>query len=256
MSPEQGRRERNKLDKQERIFAAASELFGADGYARVTTQQIAERAGVTNGTLFRYAANKAELLLMVMNSEFDARIAEGREAAASESAVEPAARVMALLAPIARGSRDPHESTTHYQRELLFGEPTERYRAEGLALTATLQKVIANLLRGRIDARPENDGASERPAGDDFPRDRAASNADADADAMNGDDDANLAARAISNVLHLEIARAALEGSTPDDLTATIARQVDLISSGYLRSRHPLTPDASLTESPTKEDHS
>lgn len=220
MSPEQGRRERNKLDKQERIFAAAAELFGADGYDGVTTQRIAERAGVTNGTLFRYAANKAELLLMVMNSEFAARISEGREAAASESAAEPAARVMALLEPIARGSRDPHESTSHYQRELLFGEPTERYRAEGLALTETLQREIADLLGG------------------------------------NTDDDATLAARAISNVLHLEIARAALEGSSPDDLTATIARQVDLISSGYLRSRHPLTPDASLTESPTKEDNS
>lgn len=220
MSPEQGRRERNKLDKQERIFAAAAELFGADGYDGVTTQRIAERAGVTNGTLFRYAANKAELLLMVMNSEFAARISEGREAAASESAAEPAARVMALLEPIARGSRDPHESTSHYQRELLFGEPTERYRAEGLALTETLQREIADLLGGDTG------------------------------------DDATIAARAISNVLHLEIARAALEGSSPDDLTATIARQVDLISSGYLRSRHPLTPDASLTESPTKEDNS
>jgi AcrR family transcriptional regulator len=220
MSPEQGRRERNKLDKQERIFAAAAELFGADGYDGVTTQRIAERAGVTNGTLFRYAANKAELLLMVMNSEFAARISEGREAAAAESAAEPAARVMALLEPIARGSRDPHESTSHYQRELLFGEPTERYRAEGLALTETLQREIADLLGGETG------------------------------------DDATLAARAISNVLHLEIARAALEGSSADDLSATIARQVDLISSGYLRSRHPLTPDASLTESPTKEDNS
>jgi AcrR family transcriptional regulator len=220
MSPEQGRRERNKLDKQERIFAAAAELFGADGYDGVTTQRIAERAGVTNGTLFRYAANKAELLLMVMNSEFAARISEGREAAASESAAEPTARVMALLEPIARGSRDPHESTSHYQRELLFGEPTERYRAEGLALTETLQREIADLLGGETD------------------------------------DDATLAARAISNVLHLEIARAALEGASPDDLLATIARQVYLISSGYLRSRHPLTPDASLTESPTKEDNS
>ena len=237
MSPEQGRRERNKLDKQERIFTAASELFGADGYEGVTTQRIAERAGVTNGTLFRYAANKAELLLMVMNSEFATRISEGREAAASVSAVQPAAsdpasepaahtaaraaaRVMALLTPIARGSRDPHESTSHYQRELLFGEPTERYRAEGLALTETLQREIADLLSG------------------------------------DSDDDATLAARAISNVLHLEIARAALEGSSPDDLLATIARQVDLISSGYLRSRHPHTPDASLTESPMKEDNS
>jgi AcrR family transcriptional regulator len=246
MSPEQGRRERNKLDKQERIFAAASELFGADGYEGVTTQRIAERAGVTNGTLFRYAANKAELLLMVMNSEFAARIAEGREAAASESAAEPTARVMALLAPIARGSRDPHESTSHYQRELLFGEPTERYRAEGLALTETLQREIADLLGGRISGRPGTADTNNQPARADAPPLGEAA----------ADDDATLAARAISNVLHLEIARAALEGASPDDLTATIARQVDLISSGYLRSRHPLTPDASLTESPTKEDNS
>ena len=66
MTAEQGRRERSKLQKRARIFTAARTLFAEHGYAEVTTQQIAEHADVAAGTVFRYAATKAELLLMVL----------------------------------------------------------------------------------------------------------------------------------------------------------------------------------------------
>ena len=47
---ELGRRERNKLEKQTRIFDAAAELFAEKGYSAVTTQEIADRADVAGGT--------------------------------------------------------------------------------------------------------------------------------------------------------------------------------------------------------------
>ena len=64
-----GRRERNKAEKRRRIAEAAAALFAAQGYARTTTQQIAAAADVADGTIFRYASTKPELLLMVMNEQ-------------------------------------------------------------------------------------------------------------------------------------------------------------------------------------------
>ncbi len=49
-------------DAAERLRAAAFELFEADGFADVTAQQIADRAGVSERTFFRYFATKEEVL--------------------------------------------------------------------------------------------------------------------------------------------------------------------------------------------------
>jgi AcrR family transcriptional regulator len=62
-----GRRELNKLDKLHRIKNAARELFISRGYDETTTREIASRAGVALGTVFTYAANKRDLLFLVMN---------------------------------------------------------------------------------------------------------------------------------------------------------------------------------------------
>ena len=43
------------------------ELFAEHGVGGVTTQQVADRADVTIGTLYLYASTKAELLIMVQN---------------------------------------------------------------------------------------------------------------------------------------------------------------------------------------------
>jgi AcrR family transcriptional regulator len=87
-----GRRERAKRDKRERIMAAARELFAERGVSGVTTQQIADRADVAIGTLYRYAATKAELPIMVQNEKFAAAIDDGlaaANAAAGRGALEP-----------------------------------------------------------------------------------------------------------------------------------------------------------------------
>ncbi|WP_308471329.1 helix-turn-helix domain-containing protein [Pseudoclavibacter sp. AY1F1] len=62
-----GRRGRAKQDKHERIMRAAKALFTHHGISGVTTQQVADEADVAIGTLFLYAATKAELLIMVQN---------------------------------------------------------------------------------------------------------------------------------------------------------------------------------------------
>ena len=62
-----GARARAKLEKGERIRAAAERLFAAKGYEQTTTKQVAVAAGVATGTLFLYARDKPDLLCMVMH---------------------------------------------------------------------------------------------------------------------------------------------------------------------------------------------
>lgn len=64
-----GRRERGKLDKRRRIREATREVFRRKGYEAATTREIADLADVAIGTLFAYAADKRELLLMVVNDD-------------------------------------------------------------------------------------------------------------------------------------------------------------------------------------------
>jgi AcrR family transcriptional regulator len=66
-----GQRERNKIDKLRRIKNAARELFVAKGFDDTMTREIAIRAGVGLGTIFIYAANKRDLLFLIVNDELE-----------------------------------------------------------------------------------------------------------------------------------------------------------------------------------------
>ena len=74
-----GRRELNKEDKLRRIKSAARALFISKGFDDASTRDIAKRANVALGTLFSYAANKRDLLFLVVNDDLDdvARLASG-----------------------------------------------------------------------------------------------------------------------------------------------------------------------------------
>ncbi|MDF2116585.1 TetR/AcrR family transcriptional regulator [Roseiarcaceae bacterium H3SJ34-1] len=66
-----GLREQNRLERRARIREAARDIFCLRGYVHATTREIAARARVANGTLFRYATDKRELLFMVINDDLD-----------------------------------------------------------------------------------------------------------------------------------------------------------------------------------------
>ena len=80
-----GQRERNKIDKLRRIKDAARELFIAKGFDDTMTREIAIRAGVGLGTIFVYAANKRDLLFLIVNDELE-NITKEAEASISEQA--------------------------------------------------------------------------------------------------------------------------------------------------------------------------
>lgn len=143
-----GRRERAKQDKSDRIMAAAKALFADNGVGSVTTQQIADRADVAIGTLYLYASTKAELLIMVQNQKFASAIDDGLAIASAQPGKAPLESVLALIRPVVICLREHAENGRIYLHELVFGDPAEPYRREGLALAARLEGGITRLLDG------------------------------------------------------------------------------------------------------------
>jgi AcrR family transcriptional regulator len=58
-----GRREANKRATRQALQSAADRLFASQGYTATTVRDIAEAAGVTERTFFRYFAGKEELII-------------------------------------------------------------------------------------------------------------------------------------------------------------------------------------------------
>lgn len=141
-----GRRERNKEEKRERILAAATELFAVKGVDEVTTQQIADAADIGAGTLFLYAKNKGELLLMVQNANYAAALVAGAAAAANET--DSIDAVMAIASPIVACNRAHVGNGRTYLREMAFGDPTEQHHARALEIVNDTEIQLAqNLIR-------------------------------------------------------------------------------------------------------------
>ena len=61
--PTQGRREAHKQATRQALQQAADRLFAEQGYDATTVRDIAEAAGVTERTFFRYFAGKEELIV-------------------------------------------------------------------------------------------------------------------------------------------------------------------------------------------------
>ncbi|MGA1838719.1 helix-turn-helix domain-containing protein [Herbiconiux sp. 11R-BC] len=202
-----GRRERSKLDKEQRIFQAAAELFESQGFEAVTTQAVSDRADVGTGTLFRYAATKGELLLMVYNHRFADAIAAGRRDAARADGL--ASAVQAAVAPLLEAGRSFSHNAMVYQRELMFGDPTDRFRAEGLALVAELEGALTSLL---LTAGASAESATHAPG-----------------DAVA----ARRAARSIFAVVHLALVQPAINAFPDTDPVAEARAQMAQIVRGY-----------------------
>lgn len=62
------------------IFEATIQVLLAHGHARLTTTKVAERAGVSVGTLYQYFPNKSALLAAVLERFLDAIVTEVEQA--------------------------------------------------------------------------------------------------------------------------------------------------------------------------------
>ncbi len=75
-------RQRRKETRPQELLDAALELFVEKGFAATRSEEVAQRAGVSKGTLYLYYPSKQELFKAVIRHNLSNLIAEGQEVAA------------------------------------------------------------------------------------------------------------------------------------------------------------------------------
>jgi AcrR family transcriptional regulator len=138
-----------------RLRAAAMELFVQRGYEHTTVADIAERAGVTSRTFFRYFADKREVLF-ARSDDFERPLVEALEAAppGSPPMVAVAAALDAAAAMIG-GDRD------HSRRRQAVIASSAELRERDLIKMASLAAALAAGLRRRGVPDPQAGLAAE-----------------------------------------------------------------------------------------------
>src|SRR5271154_6129009 len=66
LEPRPEARRRRKAERPQEILEAAFIEFSRNGYATTTLDRIAERAGVTKGTIYVYFENKEQLFISMV----------------------------------------------------------------------------------------------------------------------------------------------------------------------------------------------
>jgi AcrR family transcriptional regulator len=112
-----------KPDAQGRLMSAAIELFDEQGYEATTVAEIAERAGLTKRTFFRYFSDKREVLFSG-NQDFQRLWLDGLAGAPADAS--PLSVVTAGLDPVAKMFIERH--------------PFARIRAQIVAANPELQE--------------------------------------------------------------------------------------------------------------------
>lgn len=148
-----GRREAAKAAKRARILAAAQEHLRIDGYEAMTMAQVARDADVAIGTVFTYAATKAELLMMMTAHRWAGTVPKVIAAHAHD---DPVVAIRALLQPLVDTSTLEPQTCAAIARELLFGTDGPHQR-QVVALVADLEAAIAAVIAG---ARPTGHAAA------------------------------------------------------------------------------------------------
>jgi len=88
----------------QRLIRAALELFSSRGYHDTTTAQIAKKAGVAEGTIYRHFPSKQQLL----NELYRAALRWALKAVEDSAADPPRARLAAIAQALVEGAvRDP-----------------------------------------------------------------------------------------------------------------------------------------------------
>jgi AcrR family transcriptional regulator len=72
-----GSHQRRKAERPQELIAAALELFVERGFASTKSEDVAQRAGVSKGTLYLYYPSKEELLKAVIRQYLSSQIAQG-----------------------------------------------------------------------------------------------------------------------------------------------------------------------------------
>ncbi len=152
VSPKLGLRERNKLDKRDRIRRAALELFESKGYDATTTREIAELADVGIGTVFMYAEDKRDLLFLIFNDVLDVVVDSAFAKVDGRKALS--AQITAVFSHFYAAFHQRCDLARILLRELVFfssGKQAEQYLANRHRILERLEQIVTNAIaKGKV----------------------------------------------------------------------------------------------------------
>lgn len=134
----------------EAILVAAAQVFRRQGYAGATTDRIAERAGVSVGSLYQYFPNKDAILVVLTERHIDEGFALVRKLLAEALADVPELDSLLRRFVVAMISLHEHEPELHrvlFEEAPLPSSVRRQLRKRENELTAEVA--------GLLDAHPE-----------------------------------------------------------------------------------------------------
>jgi TetR/AcrR family transcriptional regulator, cholesterol catabolism regulator len=132
--------------RRERILDVAVELASAGGYDAVQMREVAERAGVALGTLYRYFPSKVHLLVAAMAREIEGIKVPttGRVASAS-----PPDRVLAVLTRATKAFQRNRNLAGALVRAVMFADASAASEVD--RVTRLMDGIIVRTMRGDSD---------------------------------------------------------------------------------------------------------
>jgi len=143
----------------EAIVEAAAQVFERDGYARATTDRIAERAGVSIGSLYQYFPGKDALLVALAERHADAGVRRVRALLSAAGGAEqihtvPIGEILQLFV---EQLIELHRTQPRLHRLLFVEAPMPKGHHERLSgIEDELASEIATLLRRHPEVRAAN----------------------------------------------------------------------------------------------------
>jgi AcrR family transcriptional regulator len=154
--PTEAQRERRR-----RILRAAADLATEGGFDAVQMREVAERADVALGTLYRYFPSKIHLLVSVLADEMDEL--HDRLKAASAGPESPADRVFAVLQRAVRALGRNPSLYGAVIRAMMFGD--ESTTAENTVVSSRMEAIITRAMTYGVGEPTEDDVAIARLIG-------------------------------------------------------------------------------------------
>ncbi len=149
MEPRKRPRQNRSRAAFEAMLEAAARILEAEGLEALTTNRVAERAGVSIGSLYQYFPNKAALLAELTRRE-RAALLEGLDAVAADTP----RGLLALVARLAAVAVAHQLARPALARALDLAEPLLGLDAETAALDAAVAARLAGLLAAAGVADP------------------------------------------------------------------------------------------------------
>jgi AcrR family transcriptional regulator len=150
LKPRRSPRQERSRETVEAILEAAAQVFERHGYAAGTTNRIAERAGVSIGSLYQYFPNKDSIVVEVMHRHIAEAERVGRPAL--EELVDRVPRLRDGLTTIVLGMIALHKRSPRLHRVLSEEAPHPRAI---LAFQRTVFDELSGLIGEYLAACPE-----------------------------------------------------------------------------------------------------